>query len=143
MLLWDADAISRGLRDVNLKWKVSQAIAHGNVRISAHTIVELSVGMPSEEAAKVLAEFFRQDAQLEVPEAADFREAGRRLARQPRPKGTKGQRADARLRLTMDAILAAVAWRRGWRVVTYNTKDFLRLRETKAESIVTPDAILE
>jgi predicted nucleic acid-binding protein len=42
----------------------------------------------------------------------------------------------------MDAILAAVAWGRGWSVVTYNKKDFLRLQEDRVnEKILSPDAI--
>jgi predicted nucleic acid-binding protein len=142
MMLWDADAISRGMREPDLRGKVIQAMLRGEIRISAHTVVELSVGKPSEEAAMVLGDLLARDAQLELPTHSDFRDAGRRLAKQPSPKGAKGEKKDARLRLTMDAILAAVAWGRGWSVVTYNKKDFLRLQEDRVnEKILSPDAI--
>jgi predicted nucleic acid-binding protein len=119
-----------------------QAFIRGEIRIAAHTSVELSLGRPDPESKLVLEALLSSDALMEIPVHDDFREAGRRLANRPRPDGTTAQRKDARIRRTMDAILAAVAWRRGWAVVTNNRKDFLGLQEKEAETILSPQVAL-
>lgn len=141
--LWDADAVSIGLREPSLKQGMLQAFIQGDVRIAAHTAVELSLGQPDPDTKKVLEALLSSDALMELPIHEDFREAGKRLSRRPPVKGgTTAQRKDTRIRRTMDAILAAVAWRRGWAVVTNNAKDFNGLRETEAEEILSPRSAL-
>lgn len=142
MNLWDADALSMGLRDPEWTVPLAMALARGEVRIAAHTVVELSVGSPSEEARKVLTDLFSKDDRLELPDRDDFREAGRRLANLPKPKGSNAERKDTRHRMTMDAILASVAWRRGWAVVTNNRKHFRNLRESAEDAILSPGEVL-
>lgn len=140
--LWDADAISIGLREPTLKQDMIQAFIQGEIRISAHTAVELSLGKPDPDTKLVLEALLTSDGLMELPAHEDFREAGRRLSLRPSVKGTNAQRKDARIRRTMDAILAAVAWRRGWAVVTNNTKDFNGLREKDSEAILNPRTAL-
>ena len=138
MRLWDTDAISNSLKDPGLAARFQVAFLGNEVRVSAHTILELTAGRPTDAQKAVVASFLAVTGLVQVPEASDYHRAGEWLGKLPprvigkkkcpkcsaEIKPGKGEKKDARFRDSFDAILASVAWSRNWPVVTYNTGDF-------------------
>lgn len=129
MKVWDADAIIMTLKQDAGNALLTALILRQEMHIGGTTITELLASPPRTQAESAMLDALTGNPDIYLqPGQADFRAAGLWL-REVKVKGTKAERRNQRSRLTLDALLAALAWRRGAEAVTLNAKDFRRIAE--------------
>ena len=117
---------------------INKGVAHpafafpgGNpvIYMSAVVMEELYAGAYDAESLKLLDKMqaiFRKVGRLTVPDAADWVQAGKTIAKLGKKYGFDGIYLH---KLTHDVLIALSARRIGALVVTQNSKDFQRIRE--------------
>lgn len=124
--IWDTNAVIPYTKSKESFRTIWGAWIRSGFAISGVTLTELAAGEPrSTEEENALDALLRKNEFTILPEHRDFLQAGLWL-RGVKVPGTAKERKDRRLRLTMDALIAATAAHREMSVVTENTKDFLR-----------------
>ena len=127
-VLYDTSIYVAALRGGDGAILDARRVAGNPVWLSAVVLEELYAGANerSRKLVQALERDFMRTRRMLVPNAGDWAQAGRVLARLG---AMYGYEEIGRGRLTNDALIATTAARAGMTVITANSKDFARLAE--------------